>query len=99
MKKILLLLLFLASTAVYAQRVTVSGTVTDSQGNPLPGATVQVKGTNVGVLTDAGGKYSVEVTGTGSVLVFSFVGFNPKEVTVGNQTIDQCKPQRKCSGA
>ena len=87
MKKILLLLLFLASTAVYAQRVTVSGTVTDSQGNPLPGATVQVRGTNIGVLTDAGGKYSVEVTGSGSVLVFSFVGYNPKEIPVDNQTM------------
>ena len=42
MKKILLLLLLLASTAVYAQRITVSGTVTDSHGNPLPGATVKV---------------------------------------------------------
>ena len=60
MKKILLMLLFLASTVLYAQRVTVTGTVTDSQGNPLPGATVQVKGTNVGVLTDAGGRFSIE---------------------------------------
>ena len=42
MKKILLFLLFLSSTAVYAQRITVSGTVTDSHGNPLPGATVKV---------------------------------------------------------
>ena len=57
MKKILLMLLFMASTILYAQRVTVSGTVTDSQVNPLPGATVQVKGTNVGVLTDSGGKF------------------------------------------
>ncbi len=86
MKKILLFLLFLASTAVYAQRMTVSGTVTDAQGTPLPGATVQVKGTNVGVLTDAGGRYSVEVAGPGSVLVFSFVGFNPTEITVAGQS-------------
>lgn len=86
MKKILLLLLFLASTAVYAQRITVSGTVSDSQGSPLPGATVQVKGTNVGVLTDAGGRYSIDVAGPGSVLVFSFVGFNPTEITVTSQT-------------
>ena len=86
MKKILLLLLFFASTAVYAQRITVTGTVTDSQGSPLPGATVQVKGTNVGVLTDAGGRYSVDVAGSGSVLVFSFVGFNSTEITISNQT-------------
>jgi len=86
MKKILLFLLFLASTAVYAQRMTVSGTVTDAQGTPLPGATVQVKGTNVGVLTDAAGRYSVEVAVPGSVLVFSFVGYNPTEITVSGQS-------------
>ena len=86
MKKILLLLLFLASAALYAQRVTVSGTVTDTQGNPLPGTTVQVKGTTAGVLTDGSGRYSVDVAGPQSVLVFSFVGYNPREITVGNQT-------------
>lgn len=85
MKKILLMLLFLASTVLYAQRVTVTGTVTDSQGNPLPGATVQVKGTNVGVLTDAGGKFSIE-TGPGSILVISFIGFSSSEIDVGSQT-------------
>ncbi len=85
MKKILLMLLFLASTILYAQRVTVTGTVTDSQGNPLPRATVQVRGTNLGILTDAGGKFSIE-TGPGSVLVISFVGFNTSEINVGSQT-------------
>ena len=85
MKKILLMLLFLASTILYAQRVTVTGTVTDSQGNPLPGATVQVKGTNEGALTDAGGKFFIE-TGPGSILVISFVGFNSSEINVGSQT-------------
>jgi len=79
------MLLFLASTILYAQRVTVTGTVTDSQGNPLPRATVQVRGTNLGVLTDAGGKFSIE-TGPGSVLVISFVGFNTSEINVGSQT-------------
>jgi len=85
MKKILLMLLFLASTILYAQRVTVTETVTDSQGNPLPRATVQVRGTNLGILTDAGGKFSIE-TGPGSVLVISFVGFNTSEINVGSQT-------------
>jgi TonB-linked SusC/RagA family outer membrane protein len=86
MKKLLVMLLFLASTAIYAQRITVTGTVTDNTGSMLPGATVQVKGTNVGVLTDASGKYSVEVPGSNSILVISFVGYTPKEVTVQNQT-------------
>lgn len=87
MKNILLILLFLASTAVYAQRVTITGIVTDNKGTPLPGATVQVKGTNVGALTDLNGKFSVETNGPGSVLACSFVGYLPVEVTVQNQTV------------
>jgi TonB-linked SusC/RagA family outer membrane protein len=87
MKKILAVLLFLVSAAVCAQKVTVTGSISDSGGNPLTGATVQVKGTNVGVLSDISGKYSIDVTNANSILVFSFVGFDPTEVTVGNQSV------------
>ncbi|HBE43558.1 MAG TPA: SusC/RagA family protein, partial [Bacteroidales bacterium] len=87
MKKLLLLLLFLASTAVYAQRMTITGTVTDQQGVALAGATVQVKGTNMGTITDVNGKYSLEVPGSNSILVFSFVGYTQREVQVLNQTV------------
>ena len=87
MKKLLLLLLFLASTAVYAQRITITGTVSDEQGAPLAGATVQVKGTNIGVITDQNGKYSLEVPGSNSILVFSFVGYVQREVQVLNQSV------------
>jgi hypothetical protein len=88
MKKILVMLLFLASTSVYAQRITVTGTVADEQsGTPLTGATVQVKGTMQGSITDVSGKYSIEVPGANSTLVFSFVGYGGKEVQVGNQTV------------
>lgn len=86
MKNILLMLLLLMSSVLYGQQVTVSGTVTDSQGVPLPGATVQIRGTNVGALTDAGGKFSIDVSGPGAVLVISFVGYDVAEVPVGNQT-------------
>ena len=86
MKNILLILLFLASTAVYAQRITITGTVTDEKGSPLPGATVQVKGTNQGAVTDVSGKYSLDVSSPSVTLVFSFVGFIAKEVPVQNQT-------------
>lgn len=87
MKNVLMILLFLASTSVFAQRVTVTGTVTDAGGNPLPGATVQVKGSTIGSLTDPEGKYSITVSGPEAMLVFSFVGYNPKEVQVLNQTV------------
>jgi len=87
MKNVLMILLFLASTSVFAQRVTVTGTVTDAGGNPLPGATVQVKGSTIGSLTDPEGKYSITVAGPDATLVFSFVGYNPREVQVLNQTV------------
>lgn len=86
MKNVLLILLFLASTSVFAQRMTITGIVSDSDGVPLPGATVQIKGTLSGALTDVSGHYSIEVPGPNSILVFSFVGYAPSEVTVQNQT-------------
>lgn len=82
-----MMLLFLASTAVYGQKITVTGTVTDEQGGGLPGATVQVKGTNQGVLTGLDGKYSIEVPSANLTLVFSFVGYSPKEIPVQNQSV------------
>jgi TonB-linked SusC/RagA family outer membrane protein len=85
MKNILLILLFLASTAVYAQKITITGTVTDDKGTSLPGATVQVKGTNQGVLTDSNGKYSIDVASLNVTLTFSFVGYAPKEIAVQGQ--------------
>lgn len=87
MKKLLLLLLFLASSNVFAQRMTITGTVSDEQGRPLAGATVQVKGMNLGTITDVNGKYSLEVPGSNSILVFSFVGYVQREVQVLNQTV------------
>ena len=87
MKNFLMILLFLASTSVFAQRITITGTVTDEKGAPLPGSTVQLKGTTTGGLTDLNGKFSIEVPGPNSTLVFSFVGYVQKEVQVLNQTV------------
>lgn len=86
MKNFLLILLFFASTALYAQRITITGTVTDERGNPLPGATVQVKNAMQGTLTDNSGKYSIDVPSPGVTIVVSFVGFVPMEIAVQNQT-------------
>ncbi len=82
----LLLLLLLISPGLLAQR-TISGTVTDAgNGEPLIGATIVVKGTTTGTLTDLQGEYSIQVEGPASVLQFSFVGYESAEVTVGEQT-------------
>ncbi len=64
-----------------AANVPVSGRVTQSNGEPLPGVTVVVKGSTQGASTDAQGNFSLEVP-DGSVLVFSSVGYGRKEVTV-----------------
>ncbi len=62
---------------------TISGNVSDATG-PLPGATVIIKGTLQGTSADFDGNYSIEAS-AGDVLVFSFVGYSSKEVTVGDQ--------------
>jgi TonB-linked SusC/RagA family outer membrane protein len=74
----------LFSSFLYSQK-QVSGKVIDEDGLPLPSATVNIKGTDKGTATDFDGNYSLEVS-RGDVLVFSYVGFIPKEVTVNDQT-------------
>jgi TonB-linked SusC/RagA family outer membrane protein len=68
-----------------AQQLTVSGVVTDVAGDPLPGVNVTVKGTLSGVVSDANGKYVIDVADGNAVLVFSFVGFATQEITVGDR--------------
>ncbi|WP_460542499.1 SusC/RagA family TonB-linked outer membrane protein, partial [Echinicola sediminis] len=74
----------------YAQAQTVSGKVTDADsGEPLPFVNVLVKGTTRGTTTDIDGLYTININSSQDVLVFSFIGFDAKEYTVGNQsTID-----------
>lgn len=86
MKNFLLIFFLLVSPTLFAQRTSITGTVTDENGTPLPGATVQVKGTLLGTSSGMDGKYSVDVSGPDMILVFSFVGYTSKEVPVLNQT-------------
>ncbi len=64
----------------------VTGKVTDSSGQPLPGVTVMVKGTTNGTITDADGTYSLSDVPADGVLVFSFVGMKSQEVKVAGKT-------------
>ena len=83
----LLLALVVQITFAQEQR-TISGTVTDDSGMPLPGVNVLVKGTTRGVQTDFDGDYSIDAS-PGEVLVFSFLGMQTREYTVANvNTID-----------
>ncbi|MDX1720813.1 MAG: carboxypeptidase-like regulatory domain-containing protein, partial [Salegentibacter mishustinae] len=78
---ILTLLLVLVVQITFAQERTITGTVVDEDGLPLPGVTVLVKGTNQGTQTDFDGNYSIEAN-QGDVLVYSFVGMKTSEYTV-----------------
>jgi len=81
-----LFLLLLSVSNGYAQDVQVRGTVYDETGQPLPGATILVKGTTKGTTSDLDGKYSISSTANGT-LVFSFIGYNPIDKEIGNQSI------------
>ncbi len=69
-----------------AQQRSVSGKVTDSGGQPLPGVTVLVKGTTQGTVTNADGDYTLGNVQEDATLVFSFVGMLTQEIVVGDQT-------------
>ncbi|MFV0541555.1 MAG: SusC/RagA family TonB-linked outer membrane protein [Aestuariibaculum sp.] len=70
---------------IYAQNTTsISGTVTDETGMPLPGVSIIIKNTTTGTTTDFDGNYSVNVASI-DILVFSYMGYKTKEITVGKQ--------------
>ncbi|WP_439585348.1 SusC/RagA family TonB-linked outer membrane protein [Dyadobacter bucti] len=66
--------------------IGVKGKVTDEKNEALPGVSVLVKGSNKGTVTDMEGNFSLGVPNESAVLVFSFIGYVSKEITVGNQT-------------
>ena len=83
---ILALLLVLVVQLSFAQQKTITGTVNDDSGLPLPGANVIIKDTNTGTQTDFDGNYSVSAA-TGQTLVFSYIGFETQEMAVGASSV------------
>lgn len=80
------IILVLSIQNIKAQELNVSGKVSDSSGESLPGVTVIIKGTVNGTVTNIDGNYSVANVPAGASLVFSFVGMLTQEIIVGNQT-------------
>lgn len=84
----LLVTLLFSSLAVFAQQArSVKGKITDERNEGLPGVSIVVKGTTTGATTDASGQYTINVPSDQSVLVFSFLGYESQEITVGNQAL------------
>ena len=67
--------------------VKITGTVVDESGEPLMAATVAEVGTTRGTVTDANGKFSLEVNSSNSVLLISYVGYTPVRETVGSRNV------------
>ena len=84
---VILILLF--SGQIFAQQVTITGTVTDGSSLPLPGVNIVVKGTTTATQTDFDGKYNLSAK-VGDILIFSYVGFTSKNIIVqqGNYILD-----------
>lgn len=86
-KLILLLILTLPVTFVFGQQGhEVTGRVTDTQGEGIPGVTILIQGTHQGGISDLEGNYTISVPDNG-ILVFSFIGYTPQELEVAGQTI------------
>lgn len=83
-KMILFALSCIIAGSVAAQQLTIKGTVSDGNA-PIVGATVSIEGTNTGTVTDVAGKYSITAE-RGHVLVFSYIGYTPRKITVTNKT-------------
>ncbi len=70
------------------QQFKVTGTVTDNNnGQAMPGVNIQVKGTNIGAISDENGKYTISGTDQNPTLVFSFIGYVTTEVIVGGRSV------------
>lgn len=98
MRKILLLgiFLFLVSYILKAQeRITVSGTVVDSKGEPIIGATVVLKGTTIGTATDINGKYTLPNIPANGILVFTSIGMQTQEIPINNRKVIDVKMEEE----
>ncbi|SKC16719.1 TonB-linked outer membrane protein, SusC/RagA family [Dyadobacter psychrophilus] len=72
---------------IRSTEITIKGKITDSETKePLPGVNILIKGTQSGTSTDATGSYTLSVPDANTVLVLSFVGYEPQEIRVGNRT-------------
>jgi TonB-linked SusC/RagA family outer membrane protein len=87
-KKMILLLFLLAGYCINAQTIDVKGVVKDAKtGDPLPGVSISIKGTISGTETDFDGLFNLSKVEKGTVLVFNYLGYSKKEVTVNEQNL------------
>jgi len=82
-----ILSLFFAGNVAFAQK-NITGIVTDDTGGTLPGASVIVKGTTIGVMTSTDGSYTISVPEGSTSLVFSYIGFLNQEIAIDGDVVN-----------
>jgi len=89
LRKIVLIQMLIVLSVLWAnaQEITLSGKVTQIDGNEIPGVTIVVKGTNLGTITDADGRFMLKAPAGSKTLVFSFVGMKTKEVEITSSLV------------
>jgi len=80
------ILFFVGLSSAALAQTRVSGVVTDENSTPVPGVNIVEKGTANGTTTDSEGRYTMNVAGSNSILVISFIGYITQEVQVGQQS-------------
>ncbi|MDD4697863.1 MAG: TonB-dependent receptor [Fermentimonas sp.] len=86
-RNIILLFLLLFTSVLNAQNIQVTGKVFDNFNEILPGASVMVRGSTTGTITDLNGEFNLNVPSDTCVLVFTFIGYKTEEVKIGNSRI------------
>jgi TonB-linked SusC/RagA family outer membrane protein len=80
-------ILVLSQLSAFAQKRTISGTITGEDKLSIPGASIVVKGTTIGTVTNFDGKFTLEIPTTAKTLVITFVGLDPQEISIGNGNV------------
>ncbi len=83
---LMLAMLLMLVQGVFAQELSVTGTISDKSGNPIPGVNIHIKNTTIGAVSDANGKFSIKAPADATLTV-SFVGYKNVEVGVSNRSI------------
>ena len=82
-RNILIVLMLMLSTSLFSQSILVSGIVVDEGGNPLPGVTVLIEGTNRGTSTTFEGTYAIKADNENQNIQFSYISFETQSILIG----------------
>lgn len=85
---LIILFLMAAVRVIYGQTINVSGTITGNDGEPIPGASIVLKGTTTGVISNLDGMYSIAVPELKGTLVISFIGYQTREIAITGRVLN-----------